>query len=104
MRLPSIAIALLCGFSSHTRAADPVLCRNGSFAAQEATFGLAKVTGAPRTYLRSDMPPCPDDSAGCRGQAYVVPGDTVLTGAASGQYVCAFFPARTGGSTGYIRK
>src|SRR5271157_4271796 len=93
LQLPVAALctlALICMISGTARAADAAQCRNGSFAAQEAAFGLAKVIGAPRTYLRSDMPPCPDDSTACRGRAYVVPGDTVLTGTANRAYVCAF--------------
>jgi len=97
-------LALTCGLSGPARAADTAMCRNGSFPAQEAAFGWAKVVGAPRTYLRSDTPPCPDDSAVCRGRTYVVPGDTLLTGAASGSYVCAFFPGKNGGSAGYVRQ
>ena len=72
-------------------AADTEFCRNGVFPQQATTFGLAKVIGGPRIYLRSDIPPCPDDSAACRGRAYVLPRDTVITGVASGPYVCALF-------------
>ena len=83
---------------------DAQLCRNGSFAAQESAFALAKVAGTSRSYLRSDLPPCPNDSAACRGRGYVVPGDTVLTGATSAAYVCVLFPGRHGGSAGYVRQ
>ena len=85
------------------RADDAVPCANGSFPAQQVAFGLARVIGAPRTYLRSDAPPCPNDSAACRGRGYVVPGDVVLTGTTDGAYVCALFPSRNGGSAGYVR-
>jgi hypothetical protein len=67
-------------------------------------FGLARVIGTPRSYLRSDIPPCPDDSTACRGRAYVVPGDTVITGATNGPFVCELFPDRSGGSAGYVRQ
>ena len=85
-------------------AADTENCRNGIFARQQTTFGLAKVIGAPRAYLRSDVAPCPDESAACRGRAYVLPRDTVITGVANGPYVCAFFAGPRGGSAGYVRQ
>ncbi len=102
----SLIIALLalgCTLPGLAHAADPPMCRNGNFPAQGTAFGLAKVVGAPRTYLRSDTAPCPGETAACLGRVYVVPGDTVLTGAANGAYVCAFFPGKGGGSAGYVR-
>jgi hypothetical protein len=99
-----LSLCIFCCLPSLAGAADTEQCRNGSFPAQVVTFGLARVVGAPRTYLRLDTPPCPDDSANCRGRAYVVPDDTVLTGGVAGSYVCAFFPGRNGGSAGYVRK
>jgi hypothetical protein len=105
LRSPTIVLlALCCGLPGLARASDTEDCRNGSFPTQEVVFGLAKVIGAPRTYLRSDTAPCPDESPACRGRVYVVPGDTVLTGAASGSYVCAFFVGGNGGSAGYVRQ
>lgn len=97
-------LAVCCGMPSPARATDVAECRNGSFPTQEVAFGLAKVVGTPRTWLRSDVPPCPDDSIACRGRAYVVPGNTMVTGTTSGSYVCAFFPNRNGGSAGYVRQ
>ncbi len=97
-------LVLCCGLPCVVRADDTVLCRNGTFPARGGRFGLAKVVGALRAYLRSDLPPCPDDSIACRGRAYVVPGDTVLTGTSNGPYVCAFFPTRNGGSAGFVRQ
>ncbi len=102
--LATACLALCCSLPGLAHAADAVLCRDGAFPTQDATFGLAKVVGAPRIYLRSDLPPCPDDGTACRGHAYVVPGDTVLTGTSNGPYVCAFFPSRNGGSAGYVRQ
>jgi hypothetical protein len=97
-------LAVCCALPGMAHAADTELCRNGSFPEQAVSFGLAKVVGAPRIYLRSDMPPCPDDSTACRGRAYVVPGNRVLTGPTSGSYVCALFPDGNGGSAGYVRR
>ena len=101
MRL-TVLLILCCGMPS-LACADEAMCRNGLFA-DSPPFGVAKVTGAPRTYLRSDTAPCPDDSAACRGQSYVVPGDTVLTGASRAGFVCAFYPGKRGGSAGYVRQ
>ena len=98
--LATALVVVCCASSGTARATDTATCRNGSFPTQETAFGLASVVGTPRTYLRSDTPPCPDDSAECRGRVYVVPGGIVLTGATNGAYVCAFFPSRNSGSAG----
>lgn len=100
----AIGLTLIVTLSGTARPADAVQCRNGDFPMQRAVFGIARVIGAPRTYFRLDTPPCPDDSVHCRDRAYVVPGDTVVTGAASGNYVCAYFPIKYGGSAGYVRR
>ena len=102
--LATALVVVCCASSGTARATDTATCRNGSFPTQETAFGLASVVGTPRTYLRSDTPPCPDDSAECRGRVYVVPGGIVLTGATNGAYVCAFFPSRNSGSAGYARR
>lgn len=97
-------VVLLFALANAADAAEPELCRNGIFPAQQTMFGLARVVGAPRTYLRSDIAPCPDENATCRGRAYVLPGDTVITGAPSGRYLCVFFAGSAGGSAGYVRR
>jgi hypothetical protein len=105
VRVLAATLAAACwSLSGPAWAADAPECRNGSFPLQQAVFRLAKVIGAPRTYLRSDIPPCPDDSAACRERAYVVPGDAVIAGAASGVFVCVLFPDNHGGSAGYVRQ
>ena len=103
-RLLPLAMVLIAASCLPARAADSPECRNGSFPAQQAAFGLAKIVGAPRTYLRSDGSPCPAETTQCRGHVYVIPGDTVLTGATSGDYVCAYFDTKGGGSAGYVRR
>jgi hypothetical protein len=99
-----VLLSLCCCVPDLVRAADTGECRNGSFPMQGPPFGLAKVDSRTRTYLRSDLPPCPDESAACHGRAYVVPGDTLLTGMAIGPYICAFFPGGRGSSAGYVRQ
>ena len=88
-------------YPSLARAEDPS-CRNGMFPAENTSFTLAKVTGAPRTYLRTDIAPCRDESAACRGRVYVMPGDVVLTGITRGPFVCAYYPGEGGGSAGFV--
>lgn len=83
--------------------ADDALCSNGIFSSQGTSFAIARATGAPRTYLRPDAPPCPNETAACLGRTYVLPGDTLLTGFTRGGYVCAFYPGRRGGSAGFVR-
>ena len=99
--LTSIAVAL-AGLPAY--AAETSMCRNGLFADSDATFGLAKITGAPRTYLRLDTGNCPDQSEACRGYGYVVPGDIVITADSVGDYTCVYFPNKVGGSAGYVRR
>ena len=97
-------IMLLSLVSASAYAADIPECRNGSFPAQDVPFGSAQIIRGPRTYLRSDLAPCPDDTTACRYHAYLVPGDLVLTGITSGGYVCVLFPGASGGSAGYVRR
>ena len=63
MMLKLAAVLMLASlYPGLARAEDPS-CRNGLFPAENTSFALAKVTGARRTYLRTDIAPCPDDSA-----------------------------------------
>ena len=101
--LRSTVLLIVCCTVPSLARADGPMCRDGMFPAESAVLTLAKVTGAPRTYLRTDTAPCPDDGAACRGRAYLVPGDTVLTWPARVPYVCALFPGKGGRSSGYVR-
>ena len=104
MMLKLAAVLLLASLCPGLARAEDPSCRNGLFPAENTSFALAKVTGAPRTYLRTDIAPCPDDSAACRGRVYVVPGDLVLTSIARGPFVCAYYPGKVGGSAGFVRQ
>jgi len=90
-------LCLCCGLPGLARGASDDNCANSTFADQDIVFGLAKVT------VGGSLGPCPDDSAECRLQVYVVPGDTVITGAVIGSYICAFFPDKRYGTSGYVR-
>jgi len=58
--------------------------------------------GTPRLHLRRGAeaaPGCPGEGAACRAAAYLTPGDTVLTGPASGAHTCAGFLGASGAMT-----
>ena len=80
------------------------MCRNGLFADTDAPLGAARIVGAPRTYLRLDTDKCPNQTDACKGRAYLVPGDTVITAQTAGAYACVYFPNKSGGSAGYVRR
>ncbi len=81
-------------------------CRNGGFPSENPDFGLAVVTGAGSAYLLYDMEGCPNPSPQCKkaSEGYVVPRDRVITGRTKGDYICAYFPSRGGGSAGWVEK
>jgi hypothetical protein len=85
---------------------DDGTCRNGGFPMENAKFGVAVVKGAGRAYLLYDMDGCPAISTRCQkvGEGYILPGDKVATGRAMGDYVCAYYPSRDGGSAGWVEK
>src|SRR5689334_3298362 len=87
-------------------AVDDGTCRNGGFPIENTDFGLAIIKGAGRAYLLYDMDGCPNTSPQCRkaGEGYVFRGDRVVTGRTTGDYVCAYYPSRGGGSAGWIDK
>jgi hypothetical protein len=92
--------AALLGAAGAARAA-PVrvtLCAEGP---ETTSFGLAKITGASKVYLKH----CPPGAAGCTEPAhapYVVPGDTVIVGARAGDAVCVAKPNRQGATAGWV--
>jgi hypothetical protein len=101
----TLAVLALLAISEAAWAAEPDsgFCRNGSFAADHAPFGLGKVQGAGRLPFLEDMNGCPGQAARCAAGPYVVLGDTVLTGRRRGAYTCAFYPNRGGGTAGWVR-
>ena len=102
-----LRVPIVCLFVSiyPAFAADTELCRNGVFPQQATTFGLAKVIGGPAHLIFGPTSRLAQTTAlACRGRAYVLPRDTVITGVASGPYVCALFAGPAGGSAGYVRR
>jgi hypothetical protein len=97
-----IAVIFVLAAASAARAAEDLTFRNGSFPADQAPFALAVVTPGEKLGFLGDADGCPSDAAKCRGRAYVVAGNVLLTGHEHGPYVCAFFPNRVGGTAGWM--
>ena len=83
-------------------ATDEGDCRNGGFPRENNDFGLAVIKGEGRAYLLADMDGCPNASPECKKWGYVLPGNKVVTGRAKGDYVCAYYPNKRGGSAGWV--
>ena len=101
--LPTTLLAVLCtvpGVAWADSAAPN--CRQLLWGSSGPEYRAAKVVGAPRTYFRTDEPPCPAETAACRKRAYVLPGDMVLVAGTTGPYVCALFPGKHDDVTGYV--
>ena len=100
MRWLAVIVVGAFGIAGAARAA-PVqtnLCSEGPAA---TSFGLAKIVGAPKVYLKT----CTPGEAGCTEPAkppYVIPGDVVIVGARSGDAVCVAKPNRLGDSAGWV--
>ncbi len=100
--LSRFASALLGLAATPALAQDEAWCRNGLFPS-EPPFQLAEVMGAERLYFLDDADGCPDKGAQpCRTRSYVVPGDVVVVNREHGDYLCAYYPARRGGVTGWV--
>lgn len=83
-------------------AEDDGTCRNGLFAEQNQVFGLARVAGKGRLHFLEDRDGCPAATAACQQKAFVIAGDRLVTGRSKGEFVCAFFPNKVGGSVGWV--
>lgn len=98
--LPTLLLAMLCATGAHAQEAD--WCRNGLFPT-EPPFRLAEVTGAERLPFLDDAEGCPDKGTqACRTRSYVVPGDVVVVNREHGDYLCAFYPSKGGGTAGWV--
>ena len=88
--------------------AAPVLvpgltCNTDGFLTETANPGIAKITASEVHFVTDHGDGCPSDGPACQAKAYVMKGDTVMTGVANGPYVCAFFPGKGGGSAGWVK-
>ena len=100
MRRLMVLVCAILGVASAARGGpvQATLCANGPAA---SSFGLAKIVGAPKVYLKS----CPPGDAGCAEPLkppYVIPGDEVIVGARAGNAVCIAKPNRLGDTAGWV--
>jgi hypothetical protein len=99
----AFALALAIGQAGTALAqTDDGFCRNGMFAEENTTFGLARIVGKGKSRFYEDMKGCPVATAACLQKSYVLPGDRVVTGRSKGEFVCAFYPNKVGGSAGWM--
>ncbi len=81
-------------------------CRQGFFTRETKEFGVGWVKGAKgkRAYFYTDSSDkCP--AASCRTNAYVVPGNTVITNRKRGNFVCAWFTPNKGSArVGWLKE
>jgi hypothetical protein len=95
-----VCAAAVLGAAGAARAgpAPTTLCAEGPAA---TSFGLARITGAPKVYLKH----CPPGAAGCAEPPhapYVVAGDMVIVGPRAGDAVCVAKPNRQGATAGWV--
>jgi hypothetical protein len=98
--LHTLSAAALALTASPTLAED-AMCRNGLFPS-EPPFMLAEVTAPGRAHFYDDLDGCPEKGEACRGKAYVVKGDKLLVNRMHGEFVCAFYPGKGGGTAGWV--
>ncbi|MGB6348764.1 MAG: hypothetical protein WBG10_01930, partial [Pseudolabrys sp.] len=75
------------------RADDANICLGADFDAQRPLIA-AKITARPHVYLikgADDDPACPSLKDVCQEQAYLVPGDIVLSGRTQGAFTCVSY-------------
>jgi hypothetical protein len=101
--IPFIAVTLLAASDASASGGDAYMCRNGLFSSDVQTLTLMRAVGKPRTYFLwdKDTAGCPSDTKSCR-HSYVLPGQEVIAGKASGDFICAFYPNQVGGSAGWV--
>jgi hypothetical protein len=99
--LIAVAAAVVAALPAAAAADDP-MCRNGSFPEEQTDFHVAEVTGSGPAHFLGDMDGCPSHEARCQARGYVVPGDRLLIGRTSGDFACAFYPGKGGGSAGWL--
>lgn len=97
-----LGLPLLVFGATAALAQDDAMCRSGLFP-DESQFALARVGGRDRAYFNSDEDGCPlANTADCRTDTYLVPGDTIVISRNRGRFACAFFPDDAGGTAGWI--
>jgi hypothetical protein len=79
-----------------------ITCRASAFMGAQG-LGVAKVSAAKVAFILDTLPGCPSDAATCQGKAFVMKGDTVLTGVVNGPYLCVLLPNKAGGIAGWVK-
>jgi hypothetical protein len=95
-RLAAVAIALATLAAAAPAFAEEAAadCMGFDFDAKKPVMISRIEATAPKAFFMrgaSDNASCPADTAACRGHAYLVPGDIVLTGKTHGAYTCVAF-------------
>jgi hypothetical protein len=101
-KIAGLALAATFACETATAQDDADFCRNGLFGEEAEDVGVAEVLGTERLYFLEDMNGCPNATAACRQQSYVIPGDRLITARTKGEYVCAYYPNAGGGSAGWV--
>lgn len=84
-------------------ASDNLFCRNGGFAGENQTFGMASLSGNKPVWFLDDLDGCPNAKPACQ-RGPVQPGHTLITGRHHGPYVCAFQRTVDGDAAGWVRR
>ncbi|MEO9078557.1 MAG: hypothetical protein ABI268_04505 [Rhodanobacter sp.] len=100
--LALFALALSGVLHAQSPPPDAPFACDGDDVSTPQTIAIAEIHGQGHVYFLRDTNGCPDAGAGCTDKAYVIPGNKVLTGRTRGAYVCAFYPNRQGGRTGWL--
>lgn len=82
-------------------AADDLYCRNGGFAGENQTFGMARLSGDRPAYFLDDLNGCPNEDETCQRDP-VEPGHPLITGRTHGLYTCAFQRTADGDTAGWV--
>lgn len=84
-------LAPLAG-SAQAQVSDADFCRNGLFPREQEHLSLGVVQGqkAEKVHFFKDDDGCPSRSAECMRASYLVPGDKVLVGKSTADWVCVW--------------
>lgn len=82
---------------------ENLFCRNGGFAGENQTFGMASLTGNKPSWFLDDLDGCPNEKPACQRNP-VQPGHRLVTGRQHGPYVCAFQRTADGDAAGWVRR
>lgn len=104
----TLLLALGGLFAAGTAAAAPIGApaecpRDLLFEGRIELLRAARVVAPGKVHFRDDGAGGPCEGPRCRGKAYVVNGDAVISGRRRGPWVCVIYPNSRGGTEGWIR-